>query len=125
MDTEGTCTSKNLGETVRFQSEKKQEWIREVSGKKQPLVSEGTSTAPRLANSSAALFPGRNQYLRTHCSLIVKKTVSVRSAREFKVKGKTEGWTEWQGQRESERRNGSPVGAAKASKELAEWCRLQ
>ena len=29
--------------------------------------------APRLASSSAALFPGRNECPGTHCSLIVQK----------------------------------------------------
>ena len=29
---EGTCVSKNLDETVRLQSEKREEWIREIRG---------------------------------------------------------------------------------------------
>ena len=32
--TEGTCVSKNFDETVRLQSEKRQEWIREIRGER-------------------------------------------------------------------------------------------
>ena len=34
MEIEGTCASKNLDETVRLQSERKEEWIREIRGKR-------------------------------------------------------------------------------------------
>ena len=50
--------TKNLDETVRHQFEKRQEWIREIRGERLQGIAEGTSSAPRLANSSAALFPG-------------------------------------------------------------------
>ena len=62
--------SKNLDETVRLQSEIRQEWIREVRGGRLQGIAEGASSAPRLASSSAASFPGRNECSGTHCSLI-------------------------------------------------------
>ena len=62
--------SKNFDEAVRLQSEKRQEWIREIKGDRLQGIAEGASTAPRLASSSAASFPGRNECLGTHCSLI-------------------------------------------------------
>ena len=62
MEIEGICVSKNFDETVRLQYEKREEWVREIA--------EGTSSAPRLASSSAASFPGRNECPGTHCSLI-------------------------------------------------------
>ena len=62
--------SKNFDETVRLQSEKRQEWIREIKGEKLQEIAEGAGSAPRLASSSTALFPGRNECPRTHCSLI-------------------------------------------------------
>ena len=34
MEIEGTCVSKNLDETVRLQSEKREEWIREIRGER-------------------------------------------------------------------------------------------
>ena len=60
----------------------------------------------------------------------IEKTVPARSAREFQVKEKMEERTEWRGQNESqivgkEKNNDRFVGAAKTSKERAEWCRLQ
>ena len=65
--------SKNLDETVRFQSEKRREWIREIRGERLQGIAEGASRAPRLASSSAASFPGRNECPGTHCSLIEQK----------------------------------------------------
>ena len=65
--------SKNFDETVRLQSEIRREWIREVKGKKLQGIAEGASSAPRLASSSAASFPGSNECLGTHCSLIEQK----------------------------------------------------
>ena len=62
--------SKNLDETVRLQSEKREEWIREIKGDRLQGIAEGASSAPRLASSSAASFPGRNECPGTHCSLI-------------------------------------------------------
>ena len=57
--------SKNLDETVRLQSEKREDWIRE---RLQGI--EKAQVVPRLASSSAASFPGRNECPETHCSLI-------------------------------------------------------
>ena len=62
--------SKNLDETVRVQSEKRLEWIREIRGERLQGIAEGASSAPRLASSSAASFPGRNECPGTNCSLI-------------------------------------------------------
>ena len=62
--------SKNLDETLRLQSENGQEWIREIRKERLQGIAEGTSSAPRLASSSAASFPGRNECPGTHCSLI-------------------------------------------------------
>ena len=53
--------SKNFNETVRRQSEKRSEWIREIREERLQGIAEGTSNAPCLASSSAALFPGRNE----------------------------------------------------------------
>ena len=61
---------KNLDETVRLQSEKREEWIREIIGERLQGVVEGASSAPGLSSSSAASFPGRNECRVTHCSLI-------------------------------------------------------
>ena len=70
IEIEGTCVSKNLDQTVRLQSEKRQEWIRweRLHG-----IVEGASSAPRVASSSVALFPGRNECQGTHCSMIEQK----------------------------------------------------
>ena len=62
--------SKNLDKTVRLQSEKREEWIRKTRGERLQEIVEGTSSTPRLASSSAASFPGRNEYPEIHCSLI-------------------------------------------------------
>ena len=62
--------SKNLDETVRLQSEKRQEWIQEIRGERLQGIAEGTSSAPHLANSSAASFIRRNRCLGIHCSLV-------------------------------------------------------
>ena len=90
--------SKNFDETVRLQSEIRREWIREVRGERLQGIAEGASSAPRLASSSAASFPGRNECPGTHCSLIEQKerekTVPARSATEFEIKGKMEERTE-------------------------------
>ena len=65
--------SKNLDETVRPRSEKREEWIREIRGETPQEIAEGASSAPRLANSSAAWFAGRNGCPGTHCSLIKRE----------------------------------------------------
>ena len=62
--------SKNLDETVSLQSEKKEEWIQEIRGKRLQGIAEGASSTPRLASPSAASIPGRNECPGTHCSLI-------------------------------------------------------
>ena len=62
--------SKNLDGTVRPQSEIRREWIREVRGERLQGIAEGASSAPLLASSSPASFPGRNECPGTHCSLI-------------------------------------------------------
>ena len=124
--------SKYFDETVRLQSEKRREWIREIRGERLQGIAEGTSSAPHLASSSAVSFPGRNECPETHCSLIEQereKTVPARSATEFEIRGKIEERTGWRGQNESqiieEKRNGRLFGAAETSKERAEWRRLQ
>ena len=67
------AVSKNFDETVRLQSEKRQEWIREIRAGKLQGIAESPSSGPRLANSSAASFPGRNECPETHFSLIVQE----------------------------------------------------
>ena len=89
--------SKNLNETVCLKSEKIEEWIREITGKRLQGIAEGTSSTLRLANSLAALFFGRNECSGIHCGLIVqeeKKDSSCRYALKFEVKGKEEEKTE-------------------------------
>ena len=49
---------------------KREEWIREMRGERQQGIAEGTSSAPHLASSSAASFPGRNECPGIHRSLI-------------------------------------------------------
>ena len=61
---------KNLDETVRLQSDKREEWIREITEERLQGITEGTSSAPRLASSSAESMPGKNERPGTHCSLI-------------------------------------------------------
>ena len=62
--------SKNVDETVRLQSEEREEWIREIRGERQQGIAEGATSAPHLARLSAAAFPKRNECPGTHCSLI-------------------------------------------------------
>ena len=64
---------KNFDETIRLQSEKRQEWIREIKRERLQGIAEGASSAPRLARSSTVSFPGGNECPRTHCSLIEQK----------------------------------------------------
>ena len=70
MEIEETSVPKNFDETVRLQSDKRQEWIREIRGERLQGIAEGASSAPRLASLSAAPFPGRNECPGTHGSLI-------------------------------------------------------
>ena len=53
--------SKNLGETVHLQSEKRPERMREIREERLQGIAEGTSSAPRLASSSADSFPIGNE----------------------------------------------------------------
>ena len=62
--------SKNFDETVRLQSEKREEWIREIRGERLQGIADGVRSAPHPASLSAASFPGRNECPGTHCSLI-------------------------------------------------------
>ena len=59
-------------------------------------IAESTSSAPRLANSSAASFTRRNECPGTNCSPIEQKEKTV-PAREIEVKVKMEERTERQG----------------------------
>ena len=51
-------------------------WMRQYAssprdrGERIPGVAEGASSAPRLASSSGASLPGRNECPGSHCSLI-------------------------------------------------------
>ena len=59
-----------FNDTVRLQSEKRQEWIQEIRGERLQGIAEGASSAPCLASLSTVSFPGRNECPGTHCSLI-------------------------------------------------------
>ena len=61
--------SKNLDETVSIQSEKIKELIRE----RLHDTAEDKSSSAHLTSLSAASSSGRNEFLRTHCILIVKE----------------------------------------------------
>ena len=76
--------SKNLDETVCLQSEKREEWMREIRGERLQGIAEGTSSAPRLASSSTELFPGRNGCPGTHCSLIEQEERENSSYQRFR-----------------------------------------
>ena len=102
---------KYFDETVRPQSEKIGEWIREIRERLQGIA-EGASSAPHLASSSAASFPGRNERPGTYCSLIEQERTGWRGQNESQIVGE-------------EKRNGRLVGAAETSKEREEWRRLQ
>ena len=61
---------KNLDETVRLQSKKREEWMQEVRRKE--TTRDSRSSSPYLANSSVASLPEKNECPGTHCKLIVK-----------------------------------------------------
>ena len=65
--------SKNFDETVRLQSEKRQDWIRKVRGERLHGTAEQTRSPPRLASSSARSLSGVNECPGTHCNLIVQE----------------------------------------------------
>ena len=95
--------SKNFHETIRLQSEKREEWIREIKRERLQGIAESTSSANNLVNSSTASFPRRNECPGTHCSLIEqekREDSSARSAREIEVKGKMWERAGWRGQSE-------------------------
>ena len=125
--------SKNLDETVRLQSQKGEEWIREIRGERIEGIAEGTSGAPRVASLSAASFPGRNKCAGTHCSLIEQEERENSSCQICqRVSGRKkdggmyrEARTERESDKREEKRNSKLVGAAKTSKEHAKWRRLQ
>ena len=75
--------SKNFDETVRFQSEKREEWIREIRREGLQEITEGVGSAPCLASSSAALFPGRSECPGTHCSPIEHEEIEYSSYQNF------------------------------------------
>ena len=74
--------SKNLDETVRLQTVKREEWIRDGTGERLHRIAEGTNSDPRLASSSAASFSGRNKCPGTRCSLIEQEE---REERYFQI----------------------------------------
>ena len=122
----GTCVSKYLEETVRLQSEKRREWIREIRGERLQGIAEGASSAPRLASSSAVSFPGRNECPGTHCSLVEQRRVDSSCQICNRVWDNRKGGGEDRARvRQKEKRNGRLYGVAETSKERAESRRLQ
>ena len=132
VEIEGTCVSKNFGKTIRLQFQKRQEWIREVKRERLQGIAEGANSAPRLASSSAASFPGRNECPGTHCSQIEHEERSRR--RQFlpdllKRKDGGEGRVA-RTERESDRRRRREEKwqarwCCRDHQEHAEWSRLQ
>ena len=51
----------NFHETICFQSEEREERIREIRGERLQGIAEGASSAPRLASISTSSFLGRNE----------------------------------------------------------------
>ena len=124
--------SKNFDETVRLQSEKKEEWIREIRGERLQGIAEGASSAPRLASSSATLFPRRNECPGNHCSLTEQEREDSSCKICQRVLGKCKDGGEdrvARTKRESDNRRREEkwqaFDAAETSKERAEWRRLQ
>ena len=62
--------SRNFDETVRLQSENREERIGEIKEERLQGIADGTSSFSRLASSSAESLPGRNECPGTHCSPI-------------------------------------------------------
>ena len=85
----------NLDETVRLQTDKREERIREIRGERLQGIAEGTSSALRRASSSTESFSGRNECPGIHCSLIIQEDREDSSAKKFVAKGKTEERTKW------------------------------
>ena len=67
--------SKNFDKTVCLQFMKREEWIRYLREERLQGIAEGTSSTARLATSSVASFPGRNECPGTHCILIKQEIV--------------------------------------------------
>ena len=94
-------------------------------------IAENTSSTSCLASLSAALFPGRNECLETHCSLIEQERED--SSCQFcqrdggKRKDKGENRVA-RTEQESDRRKREVVDLLvlpRAAKKLVKWCRLQ
>ena len=97
--------SKYFDKTERLQSEKRREWIREIRGERLQGIVESASSAPRLASSSAASFPGRNECPVTHCSLMEQEEREdsfCQICRRVEIREKMEERTGWRGQNESQ-----------------------
>ena len=88
-------------------------------------IAEGTSSAPRLASSSATSFPERNECPGIPCSLIAKNKEDSSCQREQGKRKDEEEVRVAMIERASKKRSGRLVGTAETSKELAQWCRLQ
>ena len=89
--------SKNLDETVRLQSEKRQESTQEITEERLQGIAEGTSSAPRLVSSFAVSFPGRNECPGTHCSLIEQEEREDSSCQICQCLWRKERWRRRQG----------------------------
>ena len=131
--------SKNLVKTVHLWCEKRVntrpkrgEGLQNIRGSRNTrgcIGHQQLSPSGQLI-SRVVRYSGRNECPGTYCSLIVQENESAVPTKEFEVKEKTEERTGWQRQSESrrevdEKKNGRLVGAAKTSKELAEWRRFQ
>ena len=92
---------------------------RKVDTRRLQGIAEGANSAPRLASSSAASFPGRNECPGTPCSLIEQEREDSSCQICHRV------WDERTERESDNRRRGRLVGAAEISKEHAEWRRLQ
>ena len=116
--------SKNFDETVRLQSNKREVWKRERRGERLQGIAEGTSSAYRLASSSAASFPGVNQCPGTDCDLTEQEEREDSSCQRVCGKRKD-------GQRDEDKNESQIqekcrlVGAAETTKELAHGRNLQ
>ena len=64
---------KNLDETVRLQSEIRQEGIRKIRREKLQGIAEGVSSATRLASSSSHVVTQEKRVSGIDCSLMEKE----------------------------------------------------
>ena len=106
----------------------------DTRGKRLQKIAESTNSAPRLANSSAPSFPGRNECPGTHCSMIVKKEKEYSSCQICsKVCGKKEKRSSGQidehrarvGEKEKSREMADLLVLPRPAEGLAEWRRFQ